>query len=230
MRPLIYAIGFLVLSNVAIAQEDQPQKKWKIEGGLGLNVSVSGRQMASLMKEYNFDIPSGNWFWGGTSEHPHYSKPGCTLNVTYYHSFKQRSQLGIRLNYAWLTTVYGNSNDAGYLFVRFSNFSLVPVYSFKLNKNWEFEAGPTLLINSGNKTSHSGTGTDKYTKLTYGLLAGFRFKIWDSSKTYGKIGSYCLVMPGNKMGPYTALGTEYIPESKIDFSNLNICFSVGLKL
>lgn len=211
-----------------LAQEDQRKRMRELEIGTGFNFLGPGRQMADLMVEYGFDETAQSWFTGSDIKHPHYRKVGITGYLSCDQNIGQRSQLGIIFNYSFLNEVYGYSFVGGYLFVRFSNISLVALYSYGLNKHLEVNAGPVLMINSGNETSEDGQGKDKYTRLSPGLLTGLNLKIWNGRVTFGKIGTYYLLTTKNKMGPYS---TDFsaIPESKINFSYLTVLFAFGLK-
>ena len=227
-----YTVLFLMITSMTtstLAQEAQSKKKGELEIGFGPHFLGPAYQMAKLMVKYNFDVNQPS-FWKGEKDikYPHNNQFGA-INLSYSHYIGPRSQLGILLNYTPRQTVYGYSPIGGHLEVRFSSISLVPLYSFELKKYLEFEAGPTLMINSGNK-SRGGLYNEKYTKLSTGLFTELNLKIWNSKVTFGEIGTYYQLDIGNNMGPYTGDNATSIPESKFRFSYLNIFFVFGLKL
>jgi len=227
---VILSASLMTLSTSA--QETQTVQKGRLSFGIGMNFFGPRNQMADLMVEYDFDRPSSNWLFGGKTEHPNYAKVGFTGFIAYSRYFTSKSQIGLLLNYASLSEVDGNSYTAGALNVRFSNVSLIPLYTFELAKYLELMAGPALMINSGNKTSWAVKLTDDYTKLSAGVLTGLNLKIWDRKVNTGNLSLYYLFSTANKMGPYTAengVNTSAIPESKFRFNYLNLIFVLGFK-
>lgn len=232
------ALIIISLTHSAMAQKDQSKNKDELGIGFGLTAFGPARQMADLMVKYHFDDSYKNWFGGDIVDNPHYHKGGVSIGMSYYHYIGSRSKLGIRLNYTAFSEVFGYTNTGllGFLNVKFSSVSIIPIYSFELNKSWEFEAGPALMFNSGNKDrapgeQNLGSSEDKYTGFSAGLLTGVNLIIWKSRVTFGKIGSYYVLATGNKMGPYTpAISSLYIPKSKINFSYLNMLFTFGFRL
>jgi len=216
------------------AQETAKYKKGIFEIGIGMNFFGPKLQMADLMTKYGFDDENNSWLssMGSSPPNPHYSKVGFTGMISYSYNIAPRSQLGILLNYSYLDAVSGFSSNSGYLTVSFSNISLVPVYKLKVKENTEFLAGPAIMINRGNKTNEDSDNTENYTKLSFGLLMGMSVNIWDSQKSYGKIGAYYLLTYKNKMGPYTSsdsMNERAIPEDTFNFSHLNIILAIGFK-
>lgn len=149
------AAVFLAITSTiypAPSQESQPGKKGELEIGFGSSYLGPGKQMANLMREYDFDEtspPSTGWFAGGPIQHPHYNKSGITAHLTYSHFITSRSQVGIHVSYAALSEVFGYSSVVGLVVVNFSSVSIAPIYSFEPANFLEFEAGPSLMINSG---------------------------------------------------------------------------------
>ena len=208
-------------------------KKGTLELAFGFNTFGPAPQMGKLMKTYHFDQTTDNWLFGGVTEHPHYDPVGFTGALSYSYSTSEKNQIGLRASYATLREVSGSSEVGGLMFVRFSNFSLIPFYTRHLNKSLDLLAGPALMVNTGDKTSDYGESPDSYTKFSPGVLAGLNLNIWNQRVTSGKLGvNYLLTLP-NKMGPFSAqtyTSVASIPESKIGFSHLSICFIIGVHL
>jgi hypothetical protein len=202
------------------AQEDQTKHKGKLEIGIGFNFFGPTQQMADLMVKYGFNATSASSFFGPAVNYPVYQPLGFTYLISYSRYLGPRSQLGILFSHSGLREISGNSNLSEALDIKFSNVSVVPLYTFELSKYAEFQAGPALMINSWNNSS----------KLSPGLLSALYLKIWDGAVTYGKLGTSYLLTYGNKMGPFTGTYGTTIPESKINFGHLNILFSLGLNL
>ena len=237
-RVRLLMICLLVISTnlIAFAKEKPSEKKAQLEVGVGINTFGPAKQMDELMVQYHFDHTTPCLLFCSsdkTIEHPHYESVGFTSHLSYSQDFKEHRQLGLMLKYTYLREVYGASAEGGYLFVRFSNVSVVPVYTCELDRYWELIAGPALLINSGNKTSSPLADNENYTAISPGILLGTNLKVWDRRVTFGKLGIHYLATIKNKMGPYTAESFEnsaVIPESKIGFSHLDIKFIFGIHL
>ncbi len=213
------------------AQEIQSNKKGNLEFGIGCNLLGPVHKMEELMIKYQFDATTVNWLFGGTTEHPHYSELGFSGHIAYSRYINIQSSIGIRISYSGLREIYGATENQEYLFIRFSNISIVPFFAYELSKSFELKSGPALMINTGNRTSMSTVNAENYTKISPGLLAGINLKIWNRRISYGKLGAtYFLTFP-NKMGPYSTNSLNIIksiPESQINFSHLNLIFSIGI--
>jgi len=223
----------------ASAQEAKPKKNVKIEFGIGLNFSGPQQQMGDLMKNYGYDDTQKNWFKIFNSKdyitYPIYSDAGFNTHISCSYRLAQRSQLGIIVNYSFFGEVDGYSYEYGYLDIRLSNLSLIPLYTYDLKDYLELQVGPGLMINSGNKYTIGLPATnEQYTSYTLGLFTGLNIKIWDHSLTFGKIGANYLLTTDSKMGPYSSQkimgGSQMLPESKINFSRLNFFFAFGFNL
>jgi hypothetical protein len=216
------------------AQEVPSKKKGNLEIGIGVNTFGPVPQMATLMVEHGFDIPSENWLFGGPlHEHPSYDRVGLSFQISYSRNLGPRSQLGIMLHYSRLRNVWGYTYIDEYLNVLFSSVYVVTLYTFELNQYWDFQVGPGLMINSANPKYAEDAKKD--TKLSPGLLIGLNLKIWDKTLTYGKISTHYLLTTRNNIGPYTVEAwsggaTVTIPESKIGFGHLNIVFTLGFHI
>ena len=206
--------------------EPDPNKKGELEIGFGINLLGPVHQMANLMEEYGFNESYTSM--GFLLEFPNYNEEGFTMHFSYNKYIGFRSQVGIILYYSILNKVRGHSGGAYSpredLDIEFKNFSIIPLYSFELKPYCEFDVGPALMINSGNDVYYSSEGSN-YTKASIGLLTGLNIKIWNGKTTFGKIGTYYLLTTSSKMGPYST-----IPESKINFSYLNIFLAFGFNL
>jgi hypothetical protein len=218
------------------AQETKSDKKAKIEFGIGMNFSGPQQHMVDLMKKYGYDDIPQFWLYGNDS-HPHYSNAGTSVYISCCYRIAPRSFLGIRLYYSSFGEVNGYSSAYGRLNVRLSNLSVIPIYTYEFEKILELQVGPGLMINSGNKTFLGIPTDEQYTTYSLGLLTGLNLKIWDRSVTFGKIGTSYLFTAASNMGPYTtstphqtSIYTFIVPESKINFSHLNIVFAFGFKL
>jgi hypothetical protein len=230
---VILMLGFMMLT--ASAQEIKSNKKMKIEFGIGLNFSGPQLQIGELMKIQGYDDSYRNWFTGDIITHPIYSGTGFNAHISCFYSLAPRSQIGIMLNHSGFGEVNGYSIALGYLDVRLSNFSLIPLYMYNLNEYLELQAGPALMVNSGDKYSIGLRATnEQYIDYTLGLFTGFNLKIWNRSVTFGKIGANYLLTTDSKLGPYTSEAflrkSHIFPESSINFSHLNIVFAFGFKL
>jgi hypothetical protein len=216
----------------AMAQEDKPTPNWNVELGCGLNVLGPGRQMADLMVEYEYDFTTTGWLSGEPIEHPHFNAAGFSAHMSFLHYIGERSQLGILVNYSDFDEVFGYSDRGGYLFVKFSSLAIIPIYSWDLNENIELAFGPAIMINSGRKTSMTGPDQEEYCRTAAALLTGLSWKVWQGRMTYGKIGTRSQLSYGNKMGPFSSENPLHdnasIAESRINYSNLQFFFAVGL--
>lgn len=228
-------LGFIFINFIPTisAQEVQSNNKGNLEIGIGCNFLGPVNKMEELMIKYQFDATTVNWLFGGTTEHPHYSALGFSAHIAYSRNINTQSSTGIRISYSGLREIYGATENQEYLFIRFSNISIVPFFAYELSKSFELQSGPALMINAGNRTSMSAVNAENYTKISPGLLAGINLKIWNRRISYGKLGAIYLLTFPNKMGPYStnSLNTiKTIPENKIGFSHLNLIFSCGIKL
>lgn len=220
---------FLMHGIPSIAGESA--KKGHLEIGVGVNMLGPVNQMNDLMVQYHFDATTNNWFFGGSSVHPHYASVGFSSHLAYSRDLREKAQAGVMLGYSNLREIYGASSDGGFLFVQFSSVDLVPFYAVQFAKSLEGMVGPVVQINNGKKTS--GGGGDNYTKMSPGLLVGFNLFLWKCQGTFGKLGIHYTVMPKSRMGPYTASSFSnsfLIPENKFAFSHLDFSFVFGLNL
>jgi hypothetical protein len=227
---LIILTAFMMFS--VSAQETEEQNKIWLESGFGINFFGPAPQMAELMIEYNFDQTTTSWLTGETIEHPHYSSFGPSVQLSFSYYLSPRSRLGMLVQYAWLREVFGYHVSGDYLFIRFSNFSFVPLYSINLGRSWEVQAGPAIMINTGNRSdSYYSQPESNFTRLSPALHCGLSLRIWDSKIIYGKISSQGMLTYRNNMGPYKVESWDgsilTIPESKIGFSYLNFLFVLG---
>ena len=229
-----YLITGALMLNIAFLQAQEVQtKKGTLAIYFGFTSVGPARQMSELMKTYHFDETTENWLFGGATEHPHYDPVGYTGAISYSYPLTTKSELGLNARYAYLQEVAGSSEVGGLMFVQFSNFSLIPFYTFHINKIIDLQAGPALMINNGDKTSDYEESDDNYTRISPGAMAGIDFNIWNGKATTGKLEiNYLLTVP-QKMGPYsskTYIELATIPESKIGFSYLSVTFGVGIHL
>jgi hypothetical protein len=235
-KPMRLLTFILMLPSIVLsisAQENPSKKKSKLEIGVGLNTFGPARQMDKLMVKYNFDDTTDSWLSAGSTTHPHYSPFGLTSQISYSSYFSSKSQLGILVNYSFLREIFGASAINGYLFVRFKNILVAPLFKYDLNSEWEFLVGPAIMVNSGDRTNLSNVNNENYTKRSIGVLSGLNVKIRDRHVIYSKIGIQYLLSIPNKMGPFTAdsYGSPTaIPESKIGFGYLNVVYIFGIHL
>jgi len=232
----IGAINFMVFA--ASAQETNSDNKLKIGFGIGLNFSGPQQQMGELMKKYDYDDTQKNWFKIFNNKdyitYPIYSDAGFTAHISGLYPIAPKSQVGIMLNYSAFGEVIGYSNTYGRLDIWLSNLSVIPLYTYELKDCIEIQAGPALMINSGNNVSTGEhTANEKYTRYSLGLFTGLNLKIWNRKVTFGKIGADYLLTTESEMGPYTSEtfnSSNMVPESKLNFSHGNFTFVFGLKL
>lgn len=241
MKPLHALAAIIVSGSLAIsasAQEASYSKRGNLEFGVGINLLGPASQMADLMIEYGFDETTFDWVHMEQTEYPVYASLGLSFQAAYSKYIAPRSQLGAQLNYAWLRKVQGLSATAGDLDIFFSSIYLTPYFTYEPWSILELQVGPSLMFNTGRKTSLYDENVEEtkasYTRLSGGLLAGLNVVLWNGLDYYGKIGvQYILAIP-NSMGPYSATygfdQTETIPESKIGFGHLNLTFIFGFHL
>lgn len=234
--PILFVVASLSLSSSA--QEVSFSKRGNLEFGVGVNLLGPTSQMADLMREYGFDATTFDYVHMEQTDYPVYAPMGFSFEAAYSKFVAPLSQLGGRLNYSWLGKVQGLSETAGDLDIAFSSIYLTPYITYEPGHIFDLQAGPSLMINTGRKTSLYDENIEEskasYTKLSGGLFAALNINLWDGLDYYGKIGiQYILAFPNN-MGPYDATGgfdyTETIPESKIGFSHLNLLFIFGFNL
>jgi hypothetical protein len=216
-----------------IVQDDGPSDKIWLETGFGINFFGPAKQMAKLMIESDFDETSTSWLFGGTTEHPHYSVVGPSVQISFHYHLGQISRLGLRVYYSGISEVMGYHVTGTYLFVKFTNFSIAPLYTLKLGKSFEVETGPALMINIGNRSdANFNQPESNFTKLSPALLTDISLLIWNATYVYGKLSSQLLLTYKNTMGPYTAVAWDgsnlEIPESRIGFSHMNCMFVLGV--
>ncbi len=233
---VFFLVSSLVLSSPA--QEASFSKRGNLEFGAGINLFGPASQMADLMREYGFHESTFDWVHMEQTQYPVYAPLGLSFQVAYSKYISPRSQLGAQLNYSWLRKVQGLSATAGDLDIFFSSIYLTPYFTYEPWRVLELQVGPSLMVNTGRKTSLYDENVEEtkasYTKLSGGLFAGLNVILWDDLDYYGKIGiQYILAIPNN-MGPYSSTygfdQTETIPESKIGFSHLNLVFIFGFNL
>jgi hypothetical protein len=228
-------VFLIIIINIlpASAQKKDAEKKGSLEILFGFNAIGPASQMSGLMKDYHFDATTNNFFFGGTTSHPHYSGVPLTGQVSYSYKIGAKSKAGLLLSYSSLNEVLGATSGYDYLFARFSNVSIIPVYSYQISKDFEVQTGPALMFN---KTEDTGSPSiNNYNNISAGLLAGLNIKIWDKKVTYGKISASYLFATTQKMGPFY---TDYpmdtnspsIPESNIGFGHLIVGFVFGLHI
>jgi hypothetical protein len=226
---------FYLLNISATAQEDKPAKKGTLEISLGFNAIGPNNEMDKIMVDNGFDATTTDWFWGnGQVEHPHYSKIGFSVQMTYSRYFTKNSQWGIMVSYSDFDEIWGATEDADLLGIDFSNFTIIPLYRYDFANVFELTAGPALLINFGERISSPTSTSESYTAIAPGLLCGLNLKIWNRRVTCGKIGSNYLFAAKSNMGPFTTSGwtgdISIIPESKIGFGHLMVYFAFGFHL
>ncbi len=189
------------------------------------------------MKDYHFDATtSDNFLGGGSITHPFYgSQAPFTFQISYSYKMGERSKLGLLLSHSDLREVLGVSTETGYedfLFVSFSNFSIIPIYTYQVFKVLDVQAGPALMFNSAKETSLPSN--DNYNKISAGLLAGLNLRIWNTRVTYGKLSASYLFATYNRMGPFTADSFSptkpYIPETSIGFGHFIFGFVMGFHI
>lgn len=241
MKPLHTLSMLILVSSVflsASAQETAYSKRGNLEFGAGINFFGPASQMADLMREYGFDETTFDWVHMEQTNYPIYASVGYSFQAAFSKYVGPRSQLGGRLNYSWLKKVQGLSATAGDLDILFSSIYLTPYITYEPWQILELQAGPSLMVNTGRKTSlydeNVQESKDSSTKLSGGLFTALHFNLWDGFTSYGKIGiQYILAIP-SMMGPYSATygfdQTETIPESKLGFSHLNLVFIFGFNL
>jgi hypothetical protein len=233
---MILEISFIRLS--ASAQDLKSESKVKFEFGIGVNCSGPQQQMADLMKKYRYNDTQKFWLKIFTNKdyisYPIYSDVGFNTYISLCYRIAPKSQVGLRLNYSGFGQVSGYSTQYGYLDIHLASFSVIPIYTFEVNEVLEIQAGPALMINSGdNKSVGSELNNEQYTQHSLGLFTGLNLRIWDRQMTFGKIGMNYLLNKDCDMGPYTSDSyndSHMIPESALNFSHLNFVFAFGLNL
>ena len=236
MMVLIFLLAGLATSSSS-AQKNSSEKKGNLEILLGGNVGSPASQMYDLMIQYQFNATTLSLFGGGYLTSPSYGVAiPFTGQIAYTYKIGAKSKAGLILSYSNLKEVDGTSMETGYpayLFVSFSNISVIPIYRYELLKFLELQAGPALMFNNG-KTNNA-SANQSYSQVGAGLLTGLNLRIWDSHVTYGKISTSYLFATKSKMGPFST--TDYItdqevsiPESSIGFSQLIIGFVLGVHI
>lgn len=238
IKPIALVLLLTVFATSLSAQQSQTRRVGSLEFGVGLNFFGPSSQMVDLMEAHGFDDNIVDWVLFEEEEFPHYFPMGFSLQFAYSRIVDPKSKWGVLLHYAWFNKVYGHSDVSGHLDVRFTTVDLIPVYMRELIPSLEMQVGPSLMVNSGRKTSlyneNENESRDWTVGLSPALYAGLTYSIWDGTDTYGKIGaSYLLSFPV-QMGPFSADygfgSTQEIPESKIGFSHLNVVFTLGFHL
>jgi hypothetical protein len=229
---VILMLNCIMLS--ASAQETLSDKKVKIELGVGINFSGPQQEMGDLMKTHGYDDSSENWFTGDIITNPNYSNIGLNSHISISYCIAPKSQLGIMLSRSNFGNVSGYSNTKGSIDFGFKNTSIIPFYTFEPKEVLEIQVGPALMINSANNTTSSGNyASENCTDNSIGLFTGLNLKLWDRKVTFGKLGANYLLTTNFQIGPYTteSSGNSYtFPESKINFSHLNVVFAFGFNL
>lgn len=243
MKKLLTSVlAAFVLSSTSVsasAQETKSDKKVKLEIGIGLNFSGPQMQMADLMKKYGYGMTKNGWIirgiqFGGNIKYPIYSNVGFNTYISLSYLIAPRSQVGIRLSRSTFGETSGYSGTKGFLGLSFKNTSIIPVYTFQPNKVFEIQVGPALMINSVKNTTSGTSVSENKTINTIGLFTGLNLIVWNRKVTYGKINANYLLAPNSKIGPYNTYGSDgnlhQFPESTINFSYLNLGFSIGFNL
>ncbi len=237
---LLAIVAINCMMFTASAQEAKSDKKLKVEFGIGINCSGPQMQMGDLMRKYGYSYTEKVWIkiFKNSKDYityPIYSSAGFTTQIDFSYPIAKRSQLGIMVNYSGFGEVKGYSSVNGYLDVHLSNISIIPFYTYEVKDYLEIQAGPAVMVNSCDKYElGSPVSEEQYTIYSLGLFTGLNLKLWDRTGTFGKIGANYLLTTDCKMGPYTSENfggnSQIFPESKINFSHLNLFFAFGLKL
>lgn len=221
------------LTATTYAQDESTEKKTtKLSLGLGINLLGPAPVMARLMRQNAFDYTTDNWFSNSLIQHPNYPRVGFTAQFNFSTPIKPRKQIGFILSRALLREVSGAHQSAGYLFVKFTNTSIIPYYSTTLrNDQFELQFGPAFMINKGNKTSSMSSSSEDYTAYTAGLLAGLNMKFSEGKKSFSNLNMQLILAPPNQMGPYSSSLKPEVKIQKTDiwFTHLNIIYQYGFK-
>jgi len=200
----------------APAQQIETEKKGYLEFLTGFNAVGPAKQMFQLMIDNNFDERVSGFF--GTTTNPNYSGIPITFQVGYHYQYATKSKIGLLIRYSSLNEVQGASASGSrvYLFEKFSNLSIIPVYSYKIFNDVEVQAGPALMFNKAEETSLPSI--NNFNSVSAGLLAGLNIKLWDKKVSYGRLSTNYLFAIPTKMGPFVPDYNQgsSIPETILD--------------
>ena len=227
----VLLIVSLIFTGLETSAQDSSSKYGSLRIGFGINFLGPAPQMGTLMRRYSFNYSTDDLFSVDNITHPHYAGVGGSIQISYSYPIKCSRQVGLIFNKAGLREVFGAHQWAGFLFVRFSNISLIPFYMFDLAEELEMQFGPAFMFNSGKRTSQTmDRNPEEYKNFSPGIFTGLNMKLWDHRITLSRLSFQYLLTTSNRMGPFSSaspVSTATIPESKFGFSYLNVVYLIG---
>jgi len=237
MKTLMLLI-LLFFSLYANSQETanilEPElKKWSFSFTLGGGFGGPCKEIEDAMidSEFNENSPV---FWGyGGKSHPHSNNDCSSLIWSIKCYIKPFYSLGINFGNTYLGKTFGYHDQAGYLHIEYSSFSISPFISINLYDNLRIGTGPVLHFARSWKTNGSASEESEdyvITKVGYMIDTGVRIP-WRSAffvefiTQFRKVGQV-------EIGPFTAetySGTAELPRTKVNFDHLIFGLGLGLR-
>ena len=224
---LIILVVELCMGSIAPMFSQGPNSGFDISLANGLTFAGPVGQAARYLEEQGFDDQNVNGFFGEV-DYPVKNSVGGSIALNLSKKLTETRYFNIQLGYSKLGRVSGSGNSET-ISLDFHSMYGAAYYSFFMQSK-EIRLGSVLLSNwiiyneSAIKEVQS-----KESGVTIGVTIGVGLKLWNSSKTYGRLNlDYMYALP-NKFTPVT-LSSNELTETKISFRHAKASFIFGVHL
>jgi opacity protein-like surface antigen len=210
---------------------DSELRSWSISFYLGGGIGGPGRDIEDAMKATGFGKTSPAGFFGPGKSHPfsRLEKPSWMVRAKYY--LKNPFSVDISITDTHLGETLGYHDQASFLFIDYSVFTVAPTISINPYDVITIGIGPAVCIAKAEKTSSGGGDNFSHTKIGFVLDAGLR----TSAKTgfFGELSIQYRKVGKAPIGPFTAAffnNTAVLPAAEVSYDHWFVGLGGGLCL